>query len=197
MGFVLSCIIFIHSSTSQDLEASKKYDKALDSKDNGYVMNMATPIPNYNGYKNKDYPQNDKNGKDYRADPYNPYQREYRVDGCNLNVYVDSECKGPTAAMGGTIEIADGSDPCCNQQMFQKQLCCPDGRELRNGMCYPFCRPGYHGSMLCECWKGDLCYNFYRACETGGIEYCWWGPNNVLVPVGGYPRDGHSPNQPC
>merc|ERR1719458_1380891 len=66
-------------------------------------MNMDAPIPNYNGYKNQDldskdseyelrsilngdknkdldYNQNDKNGKHYRVDPYNSYQREYRED---------------------------------------------------------------------------------------------------------------------
>merc|ERR1719174_1824453 len=150
-------------------------NKDLDSKDSEYELRSIL-----NGYKNKDldYNQNDKNGKNYRVDPYNPYQREYRADdGCNLNLcvdtgrdvaeepwdsntpisrlyskrscymesgevidetnnYFDSECNGPTAAMGGTIEIADGSDPCCNQQIFEQQLCCADGEKLRGELCY-------------------------------------------------------------
>jgi len=206
VSFVLICIVFIHSATAQD----SSNNKALDSKANGYVMSMDS-IPNYNGYKNKeldskdseyemrsilngdknkhlDYNQNDKkdkNGKNYRVDPYNPYQREYRADpynpyqreyraddGCNLNLcvdtgrdvaeepwdsntpisrlyskrscyiesgevidetnnYFDSECNGPTAAMGGSIAIADGSDPCCNEQIVKSMLpLLPDGIKI-------------------------------------------------------------------
>merc|ERR1711920_1196726 len=100
LSFVLLCILFVHSATAQDLESSKKYDKALDSKDKGYGMDA----PSYdgyktkdyldskdseyemrsilNGYKDKDYKKNDgddKNGKDlYEKEYFNdPYKREY------------------------------------------------------------------------------------------------------------------------
>merc|ERR1712154_298322 len=69
LSFVLLCIVFVHSATAQDLESSKKYDKALDSKDKGYGMDAPTydgykdskdkgygmDAPTYNGYKTKDF----------------------------------------------------------------------------------------------------------------------------------------------
>merc|ERR1711994_961584 len=92
-------------ATAQDLESSKKYDGALDSKDKGYGLDPYDPYARYyktdsgldskeseyemrsilNGYKNKDYKKNDgddKNGKDlYEKEYFNdPYKREYRTD---------------------------------------------------------------------------------------------------------------------
>merc|ERR1711997_1208661 len=81
LSFVLLCIVFVHSATAQDLESSKKYDGALDSKDKGYGMDA----PTYNGYKTKDLDSKDngyknKDSKEYRLDPYDPYARYYKTD---------------------------------------------------------------------------------------------------------------------
>merc|ERR1712154_650016 len=81
LSFVLLCIVFVHSATAQDLESSKKYDKALDSKDKGYGMDA----PTYNGYKTKDLDSKDdgyknKDYKEYRYDPSDPYARYYKTD---------------------------------------------------------------------------------------------------------------------
>merc|ERR1712083_410431 len=72
LSFVLLCIVFVHGATAQDLESSKKYDKALDSKDNGYKTKDLDSKDD--GYKNKDY-------KEYRSDPYARYYKtEYGLD---------------------------------------------------------------------------------------------------------------------
>merc|ERR1712038_976237 len=104
LSFVLLCIVFVHSATAQDLESSKKYDKALDSKDKGYGMDAPTydgyKTKDYldskdneyknkdskdseyemrsilNGYKNKDYKKNDGDDKNGK----DLYEREYRTD---------------------------------------------------------------------------------------------------------------------
>jgi len=78
LSFVLLCIVFVHSATAQDLESSKKYDKALDSKDKGYGMDA----PTYNGYKTKDLDSKDDGykNKDYKEYRYDPYARYYKTD---------------------------------------------------------------------------------------------------------------------
>merc|ERR1711994_1218627 len=72
------CIVFVHSATAQDLESSKKYDKALDSKDKGYGMDA----PTYNGYKTKDLDSKDDGykNKDYKKYRDDPYARYYKTD---------------------------------------------------------------------------------------------------------------------
>merc|ERR1712060_671602 len=78
LSFVLLCIVFVHSATAQDLESSKKYDKALDSKDKGYGIDA----PTYNGYKTKDLDSKDDGykNKDYKEYRYDPYARYYKTD---------------------------------------------------------------------------------------------------------------------
>merc|ERR1712203_511246 len=76
LSFVLLCIVFVHSATAQDLESSKKYDKALDSKDKGYGMDA----PTYNGYKTKDLDSKDNGYKNKDEKEYDPYPRYYKTD---------------------------------------------------------------------------------------------------------------------
>merc|ERR1712154_17711 len=59
-------------------------------------------------------------------DSNSPISRLYSKRSCYIehgevideeNFYFDSKCNGPTSSNGGLISIADGSDPCCNEQI--------------------------------------------------------------------------------
>merc|ERR1719400_2097864 len=97
LSFVLLCIVFVHSATAQDLESSKKYDKALDSKDKGYGMDA----PTYDGYQTKDYLDSKDKGYGMDAPSYDGYKTKDYLDSKDseyemrsiLNGYKDKDYK--------------------------------------------------------------------------------------------------------
>merc|ERR550539_1016887 len=152
LSFVLLCIVFVHSATAQDLESSKKYDKALDSKDKGYGMDA----PTYNGYKTKDLDSKDdgyknKDYKEYRYDPSDPYARYYKTDSGEyemrsiLNGYKNKDYKkndGDDKNDKNLYEKEYFNDP---YKREYRGPCCP-GQELSGGLCYPICYSGFSGA---------------------------------------------------
>merc|ERR1712001_524247 len=110
------------------------YDKALDSKDKGYGMDT----PTYNGYKTKDLDSKDdgyknKDYKEYRYDPSDPYARTYRTD-----PYARTYRNDPYAR--------EYRAPCCA------------GQELSGGLCYPICASGFSGAGP-VCWDGPVFFS--------------------------------------
>merc|ERR1712060_610510 len=97
--------------------------KDLDSKDNGY--------------KNKD-------SREYRLDPYDPYARYYKTDsGLDSK---ESEYEMRSILNGYKNKGYNQNDkndknyrvdPYNPYQREYRQLCCADGEELRGTLCYP------------------------------------------------------------
>merc|ERR1712244_110172 len=197
---VLLCIVFVHGATAQDLESSKKYDKALDSKDKGYGMDA----PTYHGYKTKDLDSKEdgyknKDYKEYRSDPYARYYKtEYGLDSKDseyemrsiLNGYKNKDYKKND---GDDKKDKNGKD------LYEKEYFndpykreyrtdpyartyrndpyareyrapCCAGQELSGGLCYPICASGFSGAGP-VCWDGPVFFSNSYGRGAGKFPY--------------------------
>merc|ERR1712228_87068 len=192
LSFVLLCIVFVHSATAQDLESSKKYDKALDSKDKGYGMDA----PTYNGYKTKDLDSKDngyknKDSKEYRLDPYDPYARYYKTDSGLDSKESEYEMRSILNGYKNKDYKKNDGDDKNGEDLYKKEYfnndpykreyradpykreyrgpCCP-GQELSGGLCYPICHSGFWGAGP-VCWEGWIFLSNSYGRGAGTIPY--------------------------
>jgi len=197
LSFVLLCIVFVHSATAQDLESSKKYDKALDSKDKGYGMDA----PTYDGYKTKDYLDSKDNGyknkdskdgeyemrsilngyktKDYKkndGDDKNGkdlYEKEYFNDPYKREYFNNDPYKREYRTDPYAREYR--TDPYARTYRTDPYAreyrgpCCA-GQELSGGLCYPICHSGFQGAGP-ACWDGPVFFSNSYGRGAGKFPY--------------------------
>merc|ERR1712037_156805 len=139
------------------------------------------------GYKNKDLDPKDnayknKDEKEYRLDPYDPYKREYfndpyaryyRTDSKDseyemrsiLNGYKNKDYKRNDQDLDEKEYFNDPYDP---YKREYRSACCP-GEEQYRLLCYPVCYTGFRGlGPLCirglDVYVRGAGYVIYRSC---------------------------------